>query len=182
MKTFFNSVTLLAFSLLLNSCGGNKQESSQEQTTSPSDLMAEAPVYDAGKIDPNAPTQSIQLNAVGNTMAEIHYDDTMLVVKAGTTIKLTLENLSTDPTMLHNFTLVEEGSTDKVAMEAVKAGPDKDYIPEMREVLVATKMLKPNETVEITFPAPVAGSYDFICTYPGHAVKMRGKFKVEGAL
>ncbi len=182
MKTLVKLSNLLAFIFLLSSCGGKKQEPTQEQTAAPSDLMAEAPVYDATKIDPNAAIQTIKLNAVGNTMADIHYDDTMLVVKAGTTIKLTLENLSTDPTMLHNFTLIEEGSANKVAMEGVKAGPDKDYIPAMREVLVATKMLKPKESVEITFPAPAAGMYDFICTYPGHAVRMRGKFRVEGGV
>jgi len=182
MKTYLKTITLLAFIFALSSCGGNKQEPTQERAETPSDLMAEAPIYDATKIDPNALIQTVQLKAVGNTMADIHYDDTMLVVKAGTTIKLSLENLSTDPTMLHNFTLVEEGTAEKVAMEGVKAGPDKDYIPAMREVLVATKMLKPKESVEITFPAPAAGMYDFICTYPGHAVRMRGKFRVEGGV
>jgi azurin len=162
------------------SCGGTKEEKSLQESPSASDLMAEAPAYDASKIDPKAEVVTINLKAIGNTMADISYDNTMIRVKAGTTVKLILENTSTDETMLHNFTLIEEGTIDKVAMEGVKAGPDKDYIPALREVLVATKMLKPKESVEILFPAPVAGTYDFICTYPGHSMKMRGKFVVEG--
>lgn len=160
------------------SCGGDAEKSRKQDTASPSDLMADAPAYDVSKIDPSAPVIEIQLKALGNTMAEIHYDDTMLEVKAGSTVKLVLRNSSQDETMLHNFTLIEEGTADKVAMEGVKAGPDNNYIPAMREVLVATKMLKPNETTEIVFPAPTQGTYDFICTYPGHAGKMRGKFVV----
>ena len=179
MKNILVLVSGVSLLLVITSCGGDVQKSDLQNTASPSDLMAEAPTYDPKKIDPNAPIVEIQLKAVGNTMADIHYDDTLLEVKAGTTVRLLFINTSQDETMLHNFTLIEEGTADKVAMEGVKSGPDKDYIPALKEVLLATKMLKPNETVEIAFPAPAVGMYDFICTYPGHALRMRGKFKVN---
>lgn len=180
MKNQFHSAILSACCLLIASCGGTTEQKPVEQTTAPSELMTDAPAYDASKIDPTAATQVIELKAIGNTMADISYSDTDLVVKAGTTIKLKFENLSKDASMMHNFTLIEEGSAKKVSSEGVLAGPDKGFIPNLKEVLVSTKMLGPGESTEITFPAPVAGNYEFICTYPGHSVRMHGKFRVEG--
>jgi azurin len=31
----------------------------------------------------------------------------------------------------------------------------------------------------VTFDAPPRGTYDFVCTFPGHATLMRGKFIVR---
>ena len=71
MKTLVKLSNLLAFIFLLSSCGGKKQEPTQEQTAAPSDLMAEAPVYDATKIDPNAAIQTIKLN---DSLTYCHYN------------------------------------------------------------------------------------------------------------
>ena len=46
-------------------------------------------------------------------------------------------------------------------------------------VFAATKLLKPGESDTITFTAPPAGTYPFICTYPGHYPKMQGKLIAE---
>lgn len=168
-----------AIATSLASCSSNKQPVPAE-TTEPagSDMMKEEPAYDATKIDPAAPVAEITLKAVGNTMADMGYDQKELRVKAGSTVHLQLINTGTDPSMLHNFVLIEEGTADKVGPEGMKAGTDKDYVPAMRQVLVATHMTPPGGKSEITFPAPAKGSYDFICTYPGHYQKMNGKFIV----
>jgi azurin len=39
--------------------------------------------------------------------------------------------------------------------------------------------LKPGIKEELTFPAPAAGEYMFICTYPGHWQQMQGTFTVK---
>jgi len=181
MKPYLILITAAAF-FTLASCGGNKQQAPTEQppTTSGSSLMKEGPAYDPTKINPNAPVVEITLRARGNSMADMNYDQPELKVKAGTTVKLTLINESKDASMSHNFMLIQEGTSAKVGPEAVKAGVDNNYIPKMKEVLVATKMTKPGEKTDLTFPAPDAGSYDFICSYPGHYTRMNGKFKVEG--
>jgi uncharacterized cupredoxin-like copper-binding protein len=41
-------------------------------------------------------------------------------------------------------------------------------------------MTGPNDTVEVTFKAPAAGSYTFLCSFPGHfAAGMTGKLEVK---
>ena len=141
--------------------------------------MQEGPAYDATKIDPNAAVTQITLKTLGNTMSEMKYDQTVLHVKAGTTVKLNLVNTAKDSSMQHNFLLIESGSADQVATDGLKAGPENNYTPKTKNVLVATKLVGPGMKTEITFPAPAKGTYDFICTYPGHYKMMNGKFIVE---
>jgi azurin len=168
---------------MLISCKSNEtnnQQASQDTSSRPAtNLMQEGPAYDATKIDPNAPVMEITLKALGNTMTEMKYDQPELHVKDGSTVKLKLVNTGKDAAMQHNFVLIEKGAAEKVGPEGLKAGPDNNYTPKMKEILVSTKMTGPGKTSEITFPAPPKGEYDFICTYPGHYTIMHGKFFVE---
>lgn len=181
MKNY--SILFYSFVMLaLVSCSGNKETKPEEQATPPSsgsEMMTEAPAYDATKIDPNAPVTDVVLKAIGNSMADMSYDHKEIRVKAGSTVHLTLINEGTDVSMEHNFVLIEEGTADKVGPEGLKAGAAMNFVPKMPQVLVSTTMVHPKEKAEITFPAPDKGTYDFICTYPGHYQKMNGKFIVE---
>jgi azurin len=169
--------------ILLFSCSSNKTENKESADTTTasnnSDLMKEEPAYDANKIDPNAPVTEITLITEGNSMTDMRYDQTEIHVKAGTTVKLKLINHATDAAMIHNFVIIEKGTADQVGPEGIKVGPDKNYVPAMKEVLVSTPLTGPGKTNEISFPAPAAGNYDFICTYPGHYKMMHGVFIVD---
>ena len=180
MKNPIITVFAFALFLLLAGCGGKREPAKEESASeSPSSLMEEAPPYDPSRIDPDAPVVEIDLRAIGNNMTEMAYDQKELRVREGTTVKLRLHNDGTDETMIHNFILIQEGKADVVAKEALNAGLEKDYLPSMKEVLVGTKLAKPKQQVEIIFPAPAKGVYDFICTYPGHYQIMNGTFIVE---
>ena len=50
---------------------------------------------------------------------------------------------------------------------------DTEYIPEGDETYAYTKMIG-GESDTITFDAPEAGTYVFLCTFPGHYQVMRG--------
>ena len=177
------SITGLSLALTLSSCksGQNENQQSTKDTVSTQggNLMQEGPAYDATKIDPNAAVTQITLKTLGNTMTEMKYDQAEIRVKAGTTVKLVLVNSAKDSAMQHNFVLIESGSADKVATDGLKAGPENNYTPSIKNVLTSTKIVGPGMKTEITFPAPVKGTYDFICTYPGHYKMMNGKFIVE---
>ena len=41
-----------------------------------------------------------------------------------------------------------------------------------------TRLILPGETERLTFEAPAAGSYPFVCTYPGHWRVMNGVMHV----
>src|SRR4051812_28274835 len=92
MKKIFLKLMPLSV-LFIFSCGGNNQNEQQQQTPAPapggSDLMKEAPAYDATKIDPNAPVVEITIRARGNSMEDMSYDQSELTMKQGTTVKLT---------------------------------------------------------------------------------------------
>jgi azurin len=108
--------------------------------------------------------KSIVIGSLGESMA---FDKTELYVKAGEQITLTFQNNSAS--QKHNWVLIKPGSADKVGMEGIKAGEAKNYIPELPEVLAHTPLADPKTTkpseVTITFTAPPAGDYPYICTF-----------------
>ncbi len=180
MKTSVRIISVLLVTFLF-ACSNKETSNNSEQQSSPSpsDLMKEEPPYDATKIDPNAKVTEIILHAQGNSMTEMKFDLAEINVPEGSTVKIKFINEATDAAMIHNFLLIEEGSADKVAAAGITAGPDKNYIPDLKEVLYGTKVVNPKEEIEFTIPAPAKGTYDFICTYPGHYKMMHGKFIVS---
>ena len=170
----------ILLTVIMFSCS-NKETKTEtpESTTSSSDLMKEEPTYDATKIDPNAKVVDITLNTEGNTMTDMKYDMKEIRVPAGSTIHMKFNNKATDAAMIHNFVIIEEGMADSVASNGIKAGPSAGYIPSSKDVLYGSKLLQPKESTEFSIPAPAKGSYDFICTYPGHYKMMNGKLIVE---
>jgi len=185
MRTNFITVTtstlFLAAIIALSGCGGN-EPAKEAETNKPSaaDMFKDdRPAYDAAAINPDAEITSITLKATGNTMAEIAYDPKLITVKAGTTIKLKFINTSADASMPHNWVLVHNGSMETVATAGLDIGKEGSFVPNTKDVLIASRLLGPNEEAEITFPAPPAGKYQFVCTYPGHWSVMNGEFIVE---
>lgn len=123
--------------------------------------------------------REITVKVIGNSMADMAYDQTSITVNAGDQIKLTLINENEAEGMYHNIVFVKLGTGAEVAAEAIKAGKDKAYIPENPNVIAASPMAAPKETVTMEFTAPEKGSYNFICTYPGHFPMMVGKLIVK---
>jgi azurin len=117
-----------------------KEKTTDEETSGSNFLKEETPAYDPKAIDTNAPVVEITLKTLGNTMAEMSYDQTELKVKAGSTVKLTLINGSKDSSMQHNFVLIDKDAMQRVADASVKAGVANQFVPNLDEVLVASKM------------------------------------------
>jgi azurin len=179
MKSIFLNLTALTALSFLISCGPPTETKAPATDTTSGSSMMKGNTYDPNKIDPNAPVQEVTLHALGNSMTEMHYDLSEIKVKANSTVKLTLVNEAKDSSMQHNFVLIDDGNAEKVAAEGLKAGAADNYTPKMGSVYVGTKVTLPGESTTITFPAPDKGTYQFICTYPGHWQKMNGKFIVE---
>ena len=70
-----------------------------------------------------------------------------------------------------------------VAAAAVNLGAggfEVDFIPKSNDILHHTKMLDRGETEVLEFTAPnEPGDYEYVCTFPGHSILMRGILKVE---
>ena len=164
MKMINNIFTLVVALLFLASCG-----SEPKQTSEPTQ---------AEEIK-EKPLEEFTIRAVGNTMAEMKYDVENITVKEGSKVKITLINEGVDVAMQHNILFVNFGKRKDLAAKAVQAGGDKNYIPQDPNLIAASEMAKPGETVVLEFDAPKKGNYEFFCSYPGHSMMMRGYLFVK---
>ena len=74
---------------------------------------------------------------------------------------------------------------DAVIKAGLKAGPTKDYIPDSKDVLVATKLLpgidkSKEDTVEFSVDTLKGKELAFFCLFPGHYGAMQGTVTIEG--
>jgi len=116
---------------------------------------------------------------------DMKYSLTSIPAKPGETIKIKLVSKGTLPkiAMAHNFVLLKLGAKQLDFVNAAAMARATDFIPpDMKDqVLGATALAGPGETVEVTIKVPAAaGSYPYMCTFPGHfAAGMKGTLEVK---
>ncbi len=161
-------VQIFAIVFLLASCGG----SGSSETESTTEEMTTETVQE------DVPA-AVSLELSSND--QMQYDQAQLRVKSGQEVTLTLTHTGQmdKAVMGHNFVLLKKG-TDVAgfATDAIAAA-DNEYIPESDAIIAYTGLIGGGESVSVTFTAPEAGIYDYICSFPGHYSIMRGKFLVE---
>ncbi len=173
---YLSKISILITAAFLLSCGDKKEDkeqiiiedpqSDQSMGTSSSDVVPEGEV--------------IEIKLTGDD--QMRFDKKEIRVREGQTVRLTFEHVGkmAKNVMGHNFVLLTPGTDiNQFGQEAVAAS-DNDYIPQnTNKVIANTKMLGGGESTTIEFVAPKAGTYDFICSFPGHYAIMRGKFIVQ---
>ena len=144
-------------------------------TPSPSPVESGAPTP--------APPVEVALEIDTATGAEdFHYSTDALAAPAGSTITLTFNNLTNpDDEVGHNWVLVQPGQEDSVLSNGIAAGDDNDWLDvDDPGIIAATKLIEGDDSDELTFDAPAAGSYTFLCTFPEHFQGgMKGTFTVS---
>jgi azurin len=162
-------ITSLALALIYACGDSNSNKTAETSTTNEATINAEAPK-----------TVEFTINAVGNTMADMSFDTKEIKVKAGSTVKVNLTNQGTDASMLHNIVFVKQGAEKEVATEGINLKDQNYFNPQNVNVIAGSAVAAPGATVTVEFTAPSeAGTYAYICTYPGHWMKMQGVFIVE---
>lgn len=121
---------------------------------------------------------AIEVAAVGETMMEVAFEPATLTLVEGAEVTMTFKNQSSAAGMLHNFVLIPVGIGQEIATAGIAAGPDANFTPADDRIIVSTKMTNMGEELTVTFTAPAAGDYEYICTYPGHYPVMLGKLTV----
>ena len=113
------------------------------------------------------------------TVPGLRFDTEFFELKAGSNVRFTFNN---NDDMLHNLVITTPDQVDAVAENALNLGirgQEMEYVPEMEGVLFHTSLLEPETEESIYFTAPTEpGEYPFVCTFPGHAMTMRGVLKV----
>lgn len=168
----FMPVVALALGLVsLNACNGNKEEATTETTTETA--TEETPAA--------AAADTVKLTIEGTD--QMTYNLSELKVKAGQVVSLTLTHTGkmAKDAMGHNWVLISNATTVQEFGEKAIAAKDNDYIPaaEYANTIAHTKLIGGGESDTIVFEAPEKGTYDFLCTFPGHFGAMKGKFIVE---
>ena len=115
----------------------------------------------------------------------MQFDLKTFEVKAGEKVELTFKNIGKIPkiAMGHNLVVLKKGvSAIAFGQKAMGAGANAtNALPDSvkGDTIAATKLLGPAESETITFTAPEAGDYEYVCTFPGHFAMMRGVMKVK---
>ena len=115
-----------------------------------------------------------------NSNDQMKFDLKEIKVKAGEKVKLTLNHQGKfkKDVMGHNWVLLAAGTDVAKFATAAMSAKANSYIP-AKGALVHTKLIGGGESTTIEFTAPKKGTYDFICSFPGHYSIMKGKFIVE---
>ena len=151
-------------------------------TPSPAPTATAEPTPEPGET-PTAPPPPPPSGPVALEIASVEnnleWDKESLSVRAGSEVTLTLVNNATSATLQHNWTFVQMGTEDGVATAGLTAGADNDWVPPDDDRVIAnTKLVDGGDSGQVTFTAPTAGTYAFVCTFPGHSATMRGVFEV----
>ena len=120
--------------------------------------------------------QEVILQPVGNQVA---FEMVEITAKAGSQLKVVMDNIATNPGMRHNFVLLnvepdDNGTIENIGIGAIQAGEAKDYIPDSKAILAYTPMADAGARTEVVFTVPPPGDYAYLCTYLGHYIQMRG--------
>jgi uncharacterized protein len=129
------------------------------------------------KADPNKIV--IVIKSVKEAMS---YDKKEFTVTAGKTVELVFEN---PDAMQHNLVIGKPKSLEIIGKAANKMITQKDaiqknYVPNIPQIIVATPLVNAESSYTLTFTAPAqVGDYPYVCTFPGHWSIMNGVMKVK---
>jgi len=158
-------------SMFLFSCGGGDQEPADDNMQEETSLRdGEAAVEE----------NEVEIKLTADDMMQ--YSMKEIKVPAGSKVELEFSHVGTMTVemMGHNFVLLKQGVDLTTFAQGAMTMKDNGYLPEdMSDVIVNTKMLGGGESTEIEFDAPEPGTYQYLCTFPGHYGTMQGTFIVE---
>ncbi|WP_412063121.1 plastocyanin/azurin family copper-binding protein [Rubrivirga sp. IMCC45206] len=108
----------------------------------------------------------------------MRYQVGTITAPAGATVRIVMDNsATTSPAMIHNVVVVARPSdVDRVGRAAAS---ERDNIPDDPAILTYTPLAGPGERTAVVFTMPPAGTYPFLCTYPGHFAFMQGTLVAE---
>ena len=153
------------FVLLLISCGN---EPKKEKFS-----------YERVKVEEKTETNSNLL--VLNSNDQMLFDKSVLKAKAGEEVNLLLNHTGQigKEFMGHNFVLLKNGVDVDDFAQAAMLAKESEYIPVGDDTIAYTSMIGGGESDQISFTVDEAGTYVFLCTFPGHYQIMRGEFIIE---
>ena len=181
LKEMKYKITLALGLLFLVSCGKDQQVNTLQKTSKETKV-----VTTKKKNKTEDKTVVVDANGVANVTITsndgMRFDVRKINVSSGQKVRVTLTHTGKldKRIMGHNVVFLTNGVKPSAFAVKAAAARDNDYIPEeTTEVIAHTKMIGGGETTVIEFIAPEAGTYNYICSFPGHYAMMKGKLIVE---
>lgn len=117
---------------------------------------------------------------VSTLLSKMLFDKKEIILPAYSDVTIRFSNPDEMP---HNFVIIKQGAVEKVgkaadAMAARKDGFQKNFIPDLAEVLFATPLVEPKKSYDLEVKTKGPGQFEFICSFPGHWNMMKGIIKV----
>jgi len=119
----------------------------------------------------------VQVVRVQTILEQMQFDLNWFVVQAGKPVQILLTNLDAMP---HNLVIGQPGSLQEIGTKGGGMPPSADpeakaYVPDTPLVLQSTRLVSPGDAARLNFTAPARpGQYIYVCTFPGHWVRMYG--------
>lgn len=119
----------------------------------------------------------VRIVTIDTIPEQLLYDLKWFVVEAGKPVQIVLVNSDTMP---HNVVVGQPGSVREIGLAGASVLPTSDpnakaYVPDSPLVLASTRLVNGGETERLNFTAPEKpGEYSFLCSFPGHWLRMYG--------
>ena len=123
----------------------------------------------------------VRVIRIGTLPERMAFDKEVIVVQKGKAVEFLIENFDLMP---HNIVFAKPGSLEELGKFAEANAQDpafqaRFFVPNSNKVLLASTLLQPREVQKLSFIAPTQpGVYPYVCTYPGHWMRMHGALYV----
>jgi plastocyanin len=140
-------------------------------------LAAKVTGADGAAIRRDLRALGVQVVRIQTLPEKLSFDVRWFAVEAGKPIQIALVNVDAMP---HNLVVGGPGSLEEIGTKGgalpMPTDPSvKPFVPALPLVITATNLLKEGDTERLAFTAPKApGEYVFVCTFPGHWMRMYG--------
>src|SRR5690554_347228 len=170
MKNIFKSIALIAMVTVVASCKDNAKTNTPEST-------------DIHEQHQETVVEDTRFKVEISSNDQMQFNKKELKVPVGEPIVLTFKHTGkmAKNVMGHNFVLLKQGVDFKGFAEKASVATDTEYIPtsEKESVIAHTKVIGGGESDMIEFIVAEAGTYEFLCTFPGHYAIMRSVIIAE---
>jgi azurin len=127
----------------------------------------------------------VRVVRIATLPAEMRFDLNWFAVQAGRSVQIVFTNIDAMP---HNLVVGRPGAVEALgtagAAMPMPADPEaKPFVPDSPLVIEATPLLQDGQTARLAFTAPSEpGEYVYVCTFPGHWMRMYGVMLVVPSL
>jgi len=184
-KILVLTTTLIITAIVGLACGGGSAEdptAAPTATQAPAPTATQAPAPTATQVTESDSTSatnagSVKLIVGSAASDDLVFDSESMTAQTGSQVELVFNNNAV--TQQHNWVLVQDGTKDQVSTAGLVAGQDNNWVdPNDANVVANAPLLAAGESASVSFVAPAAGTYQFVCTFPGHNMTMFGTFEV----